>query len=73
MTIKDIFDINGRVNKQDRIANLTLRLFGLDFDIALYGFLNDWVFPVMIVPGLRGLFVQSLFVAVYVGRLKETA
>lgn len=71
MKLTDFFDINGKIDKRGRVANLTLRLFGLDFDIAVYGYLNDMVFPFMIVPGLRGLFVQSLFVAVFIGRLKE--
>lgn len=51
--------------------DVSIRVLGVDLDIALYGYLNDWVFPIMIVPTLRGIFIQCLFLSVFLGRIKE--
>lgn len=71
LKLKDVFDVDWNGSRKERTCNLTLRLFGIDFDVALYGFLDNWVFPFMFVPTLRGFFLQSLFVAVFIGRLKD--
>ena len=71
MVFKDVFDLSFNGSKQDRVCSVTLRLFGVDVDIALYGYINDVIFPVMIVPSLRGIFMQSLFLGVFIGRLKD--
>lgn len=71
MKFSDVFDISVSGNKQERVCSITLRLFGIDIDLALYGYLDNMVFPLMLVPSLRGIFAQSLFLAVFVGRLKD--
>ena len=48
-------------------------MIGIDVDIALYGWINDWHFPFLFVPTLRGLAVQVLFISVFLGRIREVA
>jgi hypothetical protein len=55
----------------ERTFNLSLRIFGIDFDFALYGYLTDWSFPFMFVPSKRGWFFKTLFFALFVGRLSQ--
>ena len=72
MKITDVFDLSFYSNKEERAFNVTLRIFGIDIDISLYGFLDSWIFPILVVPSLRGMFFQSLFLGIFVGRLKES-
>ena len=71
--LNNLFGLSLAADTRERTLNASIRVFGLDLDIALYGYLNDWVAPIMIVPSLRGLFVQCLFLSVFIGRLKEVA
>lgn len=73
MKFSDIFDISVYGNKAERAFNITLRIFGLDIDVSLYGYLDSWIFPLLLVPSLRGMFAQSLFLGIFIGRLKESA
>lgn len=50
---------------------MTIRILGVDIDLALYGWINDWHFPFLFVPTLRGLVVQVIFLSVFLGRIKE--
>lgn len=63
------FGANFEINAPERYLNIGFRAFGLDVDLAAYGWLNDMVFPFMFVPTLRGLFFQTLCLAAFVGRL----
>ena len=72
MTFKDFFDINGSINKPQRTLNVTVRLLGVDFDLALYGWVNDWsVITLLTPPQVLGVAVQVLGLALFVGRLLE--
>lgn len=72
MKLTDILDFTADASKEERTLDLTLRV-GLDFSVAAYGFLNDWVFPFMFVPSLRGIYLQVLGLGLFIGRFKETA
>lgn len=72
MKLTDIINITGTASKTDRAVEGTVRI-GLDFSIALFGYLNDWFFPIMIRPSLRGIYVQVLFLGVFIGRLREVS
>lgn len=65
-----LFGVDVYGNKRERTVGATIRILGLDVDVACYGSLDDWVFPFMFVPKLCGFFTQVLGLAVFVGRLK---
>jgi len=71
MKFKDFFDIDGSLNKPNRTASLRIRLFGLDVEFSLMGFLDDMVFPFLFMPTLRGFAFQVLFVGLFIGRLQD--
>jgi hypothetical protein len=57
----------------DRTAGATLRLLGIDLDVAVYGFINDWYFPLMFVPSTCGIFLQILGLSLFIGRVPNGA
>jgi len=71
LKLKDLFDIDGSLNKPNRTISLRLRLFGIDVEFSLMGYLDDMVFPFMFLPSLRGFAFQTLFVGLFIGRYQD--
>lgn len=73
MKFNDFFNITAKLYREESIAELTIRLLGIDISLALYGNFTDWVFPFSFLPGIRmrGILAQVLFLAVYIGRLRK--
>ena len=71
MKFTDFFNITGETHSIERSCSTTVRLFGLDIDLSLYANYRDWVFPILVIPSwtMRGIAIQVLFVAIFIGRL----
>lgn len=63
------FGCIARVVPYEKTAYVNVRAFGIDIDVAVYGYINDWVFPIMLIPKRWGYFVMVLGVSLFVGRL----
>lgn len=61
------------INKADRTAGFSIRLFGLDIDLCFYGYIDDWLIPFAVMPSLRGIFVQLVCVSLFIGRIEVPA
>ena len=71
MKFKDFFDISGTLNEASRTISLRIRIFGIDVEFSLMGYLDDMVFPFMFLPSLRGFAFQTLFVGIFIGRYQD--
>jgi hypothetical protein len=65
------FGFESNVNRFERTASAVVRIFGLDIDVAAYGYLTDWCFPFMLVPMRWGVFTQVMGVSLFIGRLRN--
>lgn len=58
-------------SKPERFWSCTVRAFGIDFSVALIGWLSDWVVLDFKVPANYGVYFQFLFLIISIGRLPD--
>ena len=69
--MNNYFGFKFKTTPSERQVELTSRWLGIDFSLIACGYLEDWVFPFMFVPSLRGAYLQAWFLGIFIGRLRE--
>jgi hypothetical protein len=71
MTFKDWFAVGGNADAQQRTVTVFCRMFGIDFTLGWFGYINDWVIVDLRAPINYGVMLQVGFILAHVGRLPE--
>lgn len=66
-----LFGFKGIADSKQRTLGFVSRVFGIDISILMMGYINDWRLIELRIPANKGLFVQLLFIALFIGRLED--
>jgi hypothetical protein len=66
-----MFRLKWLADGAERTLGVTFRLFGIDFSLALVGFINDWRLIDLRIPCERGISLQIWFLFLAIGRLEN--
>lgn len=67
--MKEWFNFIAIADKPQRTLGFIVRLLGIDFSVMLLGWISDWKLIDLRIPVNYGVFCQSLFLMLAVGRL----